>query len=137
MILVENRIEVKKGFGESVMERFRQPKMVHTFPGFVRMDVLHSVNEAGNDEIRVCTTWQDEESFQGWANSQAFRGAHGRRAEENARPAGEAPSASGHAHGGSPEANESGPVIGNKVTIYQVFVSHLPESDSAAAAGQA
>ncbi|MBO7744506.1 antibiotic biosynthesis monooxygenase [Paenibacillus sp. MWE-103] len=126
MILVENRIEVKKGFGEGVMERFRQPKMVHTFPGFVRMDVLYSVNEAGNDEIRVCTTWENEDSFQAWASSQAFRGAHGRRDEESARSAGETPS--GQARGGSPQANEGGPVIGNKVTIYQVFVSHLPES---------
>ncbi|WP_258171492.1 antibiotic biosynthesis monooxygenase [Paenibacillus sp. R14(2021)] len=128
MILVENRIEVKKGFGEAVLERFRKPKTVHTFDGFVRMDVLHSVNEAGNDEIRVCTTWRDEPSFQAWASSQSFSSAHGRRPEETERS--ESEKSSGHPHGGSQpsESNEGGTIIGNKVTIYEVFASHLPET---------
>ncbi|WP_242403805.1 antibiotic biosynthesis monooxygenase [Paenibacillus pini] len=144
MILVENRIEVKAGFGEAVLERFRSPKSVHTFPGFVRMDVLHATNAEGNEEIRVCTTWEQESDFQAWAHSDSFRHAHAKRAEAAASAehvdVHQSPtsSAHGHSHGskeaiassghGSHPSNEAaaanGPIIGNKVTIYQVVASH-------------
>jgi len=111
MIMVENRIEVKPGTADLILERFSKPKSVHTFKGFVRMDVLHSVNDAGNEEVRVCTTWESEEDFRAWSDSESFRSAHARRAAEE-RESGK-------------ERNE-GPIIGNKVTIYRVAFSHLP-----------
>ncbi|WP_246120445.1 antibiotic biosynthesis monooxygenase [Cohnella terricola] len=114
MIVVENRIEVKAGFGVGVIERFRTPKSVHTFPGFVRMDVLHSTNESGNEEVRVCTTWEKEEDFQAWSNSDSFRHAHAKRAEAAASR--------------SEEEAANNPILGNKVTIYQVAVTHLPQA---------
>ncbi|WP_232016613.1 antibiotic biosynthesis monooxygenase [Paenibacillus baekrokdamisoli] len=153
MILVENRIEVRAGFGEAVLERFRTPKTVHTFPGFVRMDVLHTTNGEGNEEIRVCTTWEKEADFHAWANSDSFRHAHARRAEAaaSAEQAEAQPSSTPAAHShGAPEtgaasdaqnnhpsgeaAAANGPIVGNKVTIYQVVVSHLPEPAAAAPA---
>ncbi|MFB9329116.1 antibiotic biosynthesis monooxygenase [Paenibacillus aurantiacus] len=138
VIVVENRIEVRKGYGEAILERFRTPKNVHTFPGFIRMDVLHAENAEGNEEIRVCTTWESEEAFQGWANSDSFRGAHAKRAEQaNAQEQAQPQAAHGHGHGaggrpGQTESAESAsPIIGNKVTIYQVVASHLPASAAA------
>lgn len=138
MILVENRIEARKGYGEAILERFRTPKNVHTFPGFIRMDVLHAENADGNEEIRVCTTWENEEAFQGWANSDSFRGSHAKRAEQgNAQGQGQ-PHGQAHGHGtggqsGQAEAAESAsPIIGNKVTIYQVVASHLPAAEGSA-----
>jgi len=116
MIMVENRIEVKPGTADLVLDRFRKPKSVHTFKGFVRMDVLHSVNEAGNEEIRVCTTWESEDDFRAWSESDSFRSAHARRAAA-AQEKGE---------------RQDGPIIGNKVTIYQVVASHLPAETAAA-----
>ncbi|WP_246183219.1 antibiotic biosynthesis monooxygenase [Paenibacillus methanolicus] len=136
VILVENRIEVRKGYGEAILERFRTPKNVHTFPGFIRMDVLHAENADGNEEIRVCTTWENEAAFQGWANSDSFRGAHAKRAEQ-ANAQGQAqPHGQGHGHGGrhgeAEGAESASPIIGNKVTIYQVVASHLPAPAQAA-----
>ncbi|MFD0711539.1 antibiotic biosynthesis monooxygenase [Paenibacillus sp. GCM10027626] len=115
MIVVENRIDVRAGYADAVLERFKTPKTVHTFPGFIRMDVLHAVNADGNEEVRVCTTWENEEAFEGWASSDAFRGAHARRTE--AAP--------------GKEAAENGPIIGNKMTIYRVAASHFPAAKPA------
>ena len=123
MIVVENRIEVRAGFADAVLERFRTPKSVHTFPGFVRMDVLHAATTEGTEEIRVCTTWENKENFEAWASSDSFRHAHARRAEAAAQ------SSSPHGHGAAGgESAANGPIVGNKVTIYEVVVSHLPES---------
>ncbi|WP_256208777.1 antibiotic biosynthesis monooxygenase [Paenibacillus sp. CF384] len=142
MIVVENRIEVRAGFAEAVLERFKTPKTVHTFPGFVRMDVLHAVVSEETEEIRVCTTWEKEEDFQAWANSDSFRHAHTRREGAQGSAHGQGGQGHGHGqghggqahgqgqgHGGQPAAEAAaGPIVGNKVTIYQVVVSHLPES---------
>lgn len=38
-ITVANVVNVEKGKGEEVAERFSKPKAVHTFPGFIRMEV--------------------------------------------------------------------------------------------------
>lgn len=116
MIVVENCIEVKPGMADLVLDRFRKPKSVHTFKGFVRMDVLHSVNDAGNEEVRVCTTWESEDDFRAWSDSESFRSAHARRAAAQ--------------EGGS--ERQDGPIIGNKVSIRQVVVSHLPAEKAAA-----
>ncbi|WP_227872445.1 antibiotic biosynthesis monooxygenase [Paenibacillus albus] len=144
MIVVENRIEVRAGMADAVLERFRTPKSVHTFKGFVRMDVLHAAASEETEEIRVCTTWESEADFQAWANSDSFRHAHAKRASEAAaksdgQPAHGSAHGGGHGHGAhggaqAPAAGEapaSGPIVGNKVTIYKVVVSHLPEAAAA------
>lgn len=110
MILVENRIEVKAGMAEGVLERFRKPKTVHTFPGFVRMDVLHAKVDDETEEIRVCTVWEKEEDFHGWSNSESFQHAHAKRAEA---------ASTSHAHGNNP-------IVGNRVTVYTVEATHFP-----------
>ncbi|WP_353057679.1 antibiotic biosynthesis monooxygenase [Paenibacillus pasadenensis] len=153
-MLVENRIVVKAGFAEAVLERFAKPKTVHTFPGFIRMDVLHGKVSDAEEEIRVCTTWQSKADFEAWASSDSFRGAHARRQEASAENEGAASggqaegshggsqqssgAASGHGHGhggphGRPAAGSegAGPIVGNKVTIYRVAASHLPETEAA------
>ncbi|WP_442953356.1 antibiotic biosynthesis monooxygenase [Paenibacillus sp. RU4T] len=150
-ILVENLIKVKAGFGEAVLERFAKPKQVHTFKGFIRMDVLHGKSPDGDEEIRVCTTWESKADFEAWASSDSFRGAHARRNGEsgggepapahghsNGRADGQAGGqARGHVHsqshgqGAAHGLAAPGPVIGNKVTIYRVVASHLPAAAAA------
>ncbi len=76
MIAVINRLPVKEGVADQVVERFANSRAaVQGFPGFVSMEVLNS--EAGN-EVLVITRWQDKEAFESWVHSDEFKRAHGR-----------------------------------------------------------
>jgi heme oxygenase (staphylobilin-producing) len=76
MIAVINRLPVKEGMANQIVERFTNSQgFVQEFPGFVSMEVLNS--EAG-DEVLVITRWRDKESFDSWVGSDAFKRAHGR-----------------------------------------------------------
>jgi heme oxygenase (staphylobilin-producing) len=76
MIAVVNRLPVKEGAADQVVERFANSRgNVQGFPGFVSMEVLNS--EAG-DEVLVITRWRDKEAFDSWVHSESFKKAHGR-----------------------------------------------------------
>ena len=78
MIAVINRLPVKEGMADKVVERFANGQgFVQDFPGFVSMEVLRS---EGADEVMVITRWQDSGAFNSWVNSDAFKAAHGRSA---------------------------------------------------------
>ncbi|WP_243292279.1 antibiotic biosynthesis monooxygenase [Bacillus sp. FJAT-47783] len=83
MIIVTNTIRIKKGHVNEVAERFKQPKAIHKTPGFVRMQVLITKDLEEYDEIKVCTTWENEEAFQAWTTSDSFKKAHQKRQNEN------------------------------------------------------
>lgn len=104
MIVVTNTIQIKSGFGEQVAERFKNPKGVHTMPGFAGMELLLDRKEE-SDELKVVTHWTDKASFDNWVNSDSFKQAHARRAPEgaeNAAPAGGAQPMGGTAADGNP-----------------------------------
>ena len=70
MIAVVNRLPVKEGAADQVVERFVNSRgNVQGFPGFVSMEVLNS--EAG-DEVLVITRWQDKDAFDSWAHCEEF-----------------------------------------------------------------
>jgi heme oxygenase (staphylobilin-producing) len=76
MIAVVNRLPVKEGMADQIVERFTNSQgFVQEFPGFVSMEVLNS--EAG-DEVLVITRWRDKDAFDSWVHSDAFKRAHGR-----------------------------------------------------------
>jgi heme oxygenase (staphylobilin-producing) len=76
MIAVINRLPVKEGMADQVVERFANGQgFVQDFPGFVSMEVLRS-EEA--DEVLVITRWRDKDAFDSWVHSEAFKMAHGR-----------------------------------------------------------
>jgi len=76
MIAVINRLPVKEGMADEVVERFANGRgFVQDFPGFVSMEVLRS-EEA--DEVIVITRWLDKEAFDSWVHSDEFKMAHGR-----------------------------------------------------------
>jgi heme-degrading monooxygenase HmoA len=76
MIAVINRLPVKEGMADQVVERFANGRgFVQDFPGFVSMEVLRS-EEA--DEVLVITRWQDKNAFNTWVHSAEFKKAHGR-----------------------------------------------------------
>ena len=77
MIAIINRLPVKEGAADQVVERFANSQgEVQGFPGFVSMEVLNS--EEG-DEVLVITRWQDKHAFNSWVESDSFKRAHGRR----------------------------------------------------------
>jgi heme oxygenase (staphylobilin-producing) len=77
MIAIINRLPVKEGAADQVVERFANSQgEVQGFPGFVSMEVLNS--EAG-DEVLVITRWRDKDAFDSWVHSDAFKRAHERR----------------------------------------------------------
>lgn len=76
MIAIINRLPVKEGAADRIVERFAESEgSVQGFPGFVSMEVLRSYDA---DEVLVITRWQDQESFDSWVGSEEFRRAHGR-----------------------------------------------------------
>jgi heme-degrading monooxygenase HmoA len=76
MIAVINRLPVKEGMADQVVERFANHRgFVQDFPGFISMEVLRS---EGADEVMVITRWRDKDAFNSWVNSDEFKMAHGR-----------------------------------------------------------
>jgi len=76
MIAVINRLPVKEGAADQVVERFANSRgNVQGFPGFVSMEVLNS--DAG-DEVLVITRWRDKDAFDSWVHSEEFKRAHDR-----------------------------------------------------------
>jgi heme oxygenase (staphylobilin-producing) len=76
MIAVVNRLPVKEGMTDQVVERFTNHRgYVQDFPGFVSMEVLSSEE---TDEVMVITRWQDKDAFNSWVASDAFKMVHGR-----------------------------------------------------------
>ena len=74
MIAIINRLPVKEGAADRVVERFAgSGGHVHGFPGFVSMEVLRS-----DEEVLVITRWRDRKAFDAWVGSEEFRQAHGR-----------------------------------------------------------
>lgn len=76
MIAVINRLPVKEGMADQVVERFANGRgFVQEFPGFVSMEVLRSEED---DEVLVITRWLDRDAFDSWVHSDAFKRAHGK-----------------------------------------------------------
>ena len=76
MFAVINRLPVKEGAADQIVQRFAESEgSVQGFPGFVSMEVLRS--EEG-DEVLVITRWQDKGAFNSWVHSDEFKKAHGR-----------------------------------------------------------
>ncbi|MCG1010525.1 antibiotic biosynthesis monooxygenase [Salinicoccus sp. ID82-1] len=108
MIKAVNRISIQKGRVQEVAERFSKAKSVHTFEGFVLMEVLIKEGTEEEDVIEVCTTWEDHESFNAWRESRATQKSHG--------------------SGDSGKKPEDNPILGAELSTYEVFVQHHPET---------
>lgn len=74
MIVVENRIPVKKEYWEKFEKLFTQREShLSKVPGFVSNEVMRPLK--GNEYV-VMTHWDTMEHFQNWMNSDAFKKAH-------------------------------------------------------------
>ncbi len=78
VVVVSNRIPVKKGHEEEFEHRWKNRKWsIANSPGFIRTEVLRSVK--GENYI-VVTHWQSMKEFEDWTNSDAFMESHSKRA---------------------------------------------------------
>lgn len=102
MIVVTNRIKVKKGMGAVMAPSFTAPGPIDTSEGFVKVEVLLTQNLADYDELNVNMYWENMESFTAWRNSDAFASAH-KRPEP-----------------GSEAAHKESPIIGSEIITYEV-----------------
>lgn len=100
MLVVTNTIRIKAGHGKQVAARFAEAKDVQQMPGFIRLEVWLGEGKEGEEELKVCTVWENEEAFRGWTSSDAFRESH---------------------RGGS-EAKEY--MLGASLNKYEMVVSH-------------
>ncbi len=102
MIVVTNRIKVKKGMGAVMAPGFTAPGPLDTAEGFVKVEVLLTQNLSDYDELNVNMYWETIDSFTAWRNSDAFKSAH-----QRPEP-------------GSEEANKESPILGSEIITYEV-----------------
>ncbi|GGH31477.1 heme oxygenase [Paenibacillus segetis] len=102
MIIVTNRIKVKKGMGAAMAPRFTAPGPLDSTKGIVKVEVLLTQNLPDYDELSVNTYWESQEDFAAWRNSDDFAQAH-KRPEP-----------------GSEGAHKESPVLGSELITYEV-----------------
>mgnify|MGYP000956111070 CR=1 FL=1 len=102
MIVVTNRIRVKKGMGAVMAPSFTAPGPLDTFDGFIKVEVLLTQNLSEYDELNVNMYWDNAEAFTAWRNSDAFKAAH-KRPEP-----------------GSEAAGKESPILGSEIITYEV-----------------
>lgn len=105
MMTAVNTIRIKKGKVDEVLARFQTPKSVHTFEGFVLMEVLKKNNSHDYDELKICTTWEDQKYFDSWLKSRNNEKAHGQKGEKK---------------------SEESPILGAELTTFEVAIQHKP-----------
>ena len=105
MMTAINTIRIKKGRVDEILARFQTPKSVHTFEGFVLMEVLKKENSPDYDELKICTTWENQTFFDRWLDSRASQKAHAPKSEQ--KP-------------------EDSPILSSKLTTFEVAIQHKP-----------
>jgi len=104
MIVITNRIKVKKGMGAVMAPGFTASDALNQVPGLVKVEVLLAAHEE-HDELNVNMHWDSMDDFIAWKNSDSFKAAHKRP-----EPGSEAASA---------EQKES-PILGSDLITYEV-----------------
>ncbi len=75
MIVVNNRIPVHPEHAEAFETAFaKRASLVDGMAGFVSFQLLRPTN--ADDPYVVMTTWESQEDFEAWTNSDAFKQGH-------------------------------------------------------------
>lgn len=102
MIIVTNRMKVKKGMGPAMAPRFTASGSLDSSKGMIKVEVLLTQNLSDYDELSVNTYWETQEDFTTWRNSDAFKASHKRP-----EPSPDAP-------------KQESPIISNEIITYEV-----------------
>lgn len=76
MYVSTNRLQVSKGHGTALEERFKPRGGVEQRPGYVDFELWKVSKDGDIDEYLVVTRWESEEAFTAWTQSDSFRQAH-------------------------------------------------------------
>jgi len=80
MFVAINRLKIQPGSGPELEERFARRGGLETSPGFIRFQLLRRTwqphGEADHEEYLAMTEWTDQEAFEAWTRSEAFKQAH-------------------------------------------------------------
>ena len=80
MFIAINRLKVKKGRGQELVQRFEQSHGLSESPGFLSFQLLQRVwaphGEGDHEEFLAMTQWMSQMHFQDWLKSDAFKHAH-------------------------------------------------------------
>ncbi len=76
MIIVTNRIKLKKGMAAQLASRFTSGSRLEKFEGFVKVEVWSTQNLPDHDELNVNMYWESMDNFETWRNSDDFKQAH-------------------------------------------------------------
>lgn len=107
MMKAVNTLRVRKGRADEVIARFAKPKAVHTFEGFILMEVLKKEDTEDYDELQICVTWRDRSCFEAWRKSRAAEKAHAPIDAQRKNP-------------------EENPIISAELTTFEICVQHHP-----------
>ncbi|MBM6998208.1 heme oxygenase [Paenibacillus sp. DXFW5] len=77
MIVITNRIKVRKGMGAVMAPGFTASGPLDQTKGLVKVEVLLAQHE-DHDELNVNMHWETMEDFTAWRNSDSFKEAHKR-----------------------------------------------------------
>ena len=82
MYVGTNRLQVHKGTGHKLEERFARQDGVERQPGFVSFQMWKLDSDEEHEEYLIVTHWESKEAQREWIQSDAFRRAHsGARAD--------------------------------------------------------
>lgn len=101
MIVVTNRIKVKKGMGAMMAPGFTSGNSLDGVKGLEKVEVLVAQHEE-HDELNVNMHWESMDDFAAWKNSDSFRAAH-KRPEP-----------------GSEAEKQHSPILGSELITYEV-----------------
>lgn len=101
MIVITNRIKVRKGMGAVMAPGFTASESLDQTKGLVKVEVLLAQSE-DHDELNVNMHWETMEDFTAWRNSDNFKAAH-------KRP-----------DSGSDAEQKASPILGSELITYEV-----------------
>ncbi|MCG7338339.1 heme oxygenase [Staphylococcus sp. ACRSN] len=99
MYVVTNRIDLKKGYAETMAPHFTKGGKIQELNGFIKIEVWQIEDDADYDQMYVNTWWETEEDFKAWLTSDAFK----------------------EAHSGKSKNSEDSPVLNNKIVKANVL----------------
>jgi heme oxygenase (staphylobilin-producing) len=76
MFIQMRTVTVKEGHADQVVERFSQPGIVETMPGFIDISVLVKRTRKEDEEVIIMARWESEEAWKNWEKSDAHIQGH-------------------------------------------------------------